>query len=77
MPVERTHLLRSLTPLYLGRVASFVMETETMISSEVEDRIEQLCLAFEAAKPYLLERWDSVGKSQTAPAQPAPVEVRT
>jgi AcrR family transcriptional regulator len=78
MPVERTHLLRSLTPLYLGRVASFVMETETMISSEVEDRIEQLCLAFEAAKPYLLARWNSVGKSRgTAPAQPAPVEVRS
>lgn len=56
-PMERTHLLRSLTPLYLGRVASFVIETESVLSSEVEDRIEQLCLAFEAEKPYLLARW--------------------
>lgn len=76
MPVERAHLLRSLTPLYLGRVASFVMETETMISSEVEDRIEQLCLAFEAARPYLAARWAATGKAVEAPAQPAPVEVK-
>ncbi len=77
LPVERGHLLRSLTPLYLGRVASFVMETENMISAEVEERIEQLCLAFEAAKPYLVARWDSAAKAPLAAAQPAPVEVKT
>ncbi|MCS7314227.1 MAG: cell wall biosynthesis glycosyltransferase [Bryobacterales bacterium] len=77
MPVERGHLLRSLTPLYLGRVASFVMETESMISAEVEERIEQLCLAFEAAKPYLVARWDSAAQAPVASARPAPVEVKT
>ncbi len=76
LPVERGHLLRSLTPLYLGRVASFVLETEHMISAEVEERIEQLCLAFEAAKPYLVARWDSAVGTPVPHAQPAPVEVR-
>jgi len=76
MPVERGHLLRSLTPLYLGRVASFVMETEPLVSAEVEDRIEQLCLAFEAAKPYLTARWDAVGAAAAPAVQGAPVEVK-
>ncbi|MGC8793814.1 MAG: glycosyltransferase [Bryobacteraceae bacterium] len=77
LPVERGHLLRALTPLYLGRVASFVMETEPMISAEVEDRIEQLCLAFEAGKPYLVARWEAGAKAGPVRPQPAPAEVRT
>lgn len=56
-PIERGLILRSLTPLYLGRVASFVLETETLVADEVESRIEQLCQTFEALKPYLVARW--------------------
>jgi glucosylglycerate synthase len=56
--LSRSQILGSLTPLYLGRVASFVLDTETLVASQVEDRIEQLCLRFEALKPYLIERWD-------------------
>ncbi|MCW5978207.1 MAG: cell wall biosynthesis glycosyltransferase [Bryobacteraceae bacterium] len=56
--IAPNHLLRSVTPLYLARVASFVQETETMGSAEVEARIEELCLAFEEAKPYLIAHWD-------------------
>ena len=59
--LERGHLLRSLTPLYLARVASFVIETKDMFAGEVEDRIESLCLAFEAAKPALVEQWNHPG----------------
>jgi hypothetical protein len=59
------HLLKSITPLYLARVASFVVETRDMVSAEVEDRIEQLCLAFEARKPYLVSHWTGEGASQT------------
>ena len=55
--VGRGHLLRSLTPLYLARVASFVYETREMLPAAVEERIEALCLRFEAEKPYLLERY--------------------
>jgi glycosyltransferase involved in cell wall biosynthesis len=50
-------LMSSFTPLYLGRVASFVIETEPLGATEVEQRIEELCLTFEALKPYLVERW--------------------
>jgi hypothetical protein len=56
-PVERGHLLRSLTPLYLGRVASFVHQTRLLGSDEVESRIERLCLSFERMKPDLIRRW--------------------
>jgi glycosyltransferase involved in cell wall biosynthesis len=55
--LSRGLLLRSLTPLYLARVASFVHETEHLVASEVEDRIEQLCQTFEDFKPDLIARW--------------------
>ena len=67
-PLERHHLLRSLTPLYLGRLASFVQETELLISAEVEERIENLCLCFERAKPHLLAQWRGVPEAAAAPA---------
>jgi glycosyltransferase involved in cell wall biosynthesis len=55
--MNREHLLRSLTPLYLGRTASFVNETKDADASQVEDVIEGLCLEYETKKPYLVERW--------------------
>ncbi len=51
-------ILRSLTPLYLARVASFVRETETLVAAEVEEKIEQLCLTFEHLKPHLIAEWN-------------------
>jgi hypothetical protein len=57
-PLYRGQILRSLTPLYLARVASFVIETEALVAGEVEERIERLCLVFEQSKPYLLSRWE-------------------
>jgi len=56
-PVMQSQLLGSLTPLYLGRVASFVLETRTLTAAEVEERIESLCVAFESLKPYAAELW--------------------
>jgi glycosyltransferase involved in cell wall biosynthesis len=61
-PVERGHLLRSLTPLYLARVASFVNETREMDAGAVEERIEQLCRSFSAQKAYLVELWSGERK---------------
>ncbi len=55
------HLLGSLTPIYMGRVASFVLETKDSTAREVEEKIEQLCLLYEQAKPYLMERWREAG----------------
>lgn len=72
--LERGHLLRSLTPLYLARVASFVLETEEMFAGQVEDRIEGLCLSFENAKPYLEQCWRN---STTEAVNNNPVTIET
>ena len=55
--ISRDHLLRALTPLYLGWVASYAIEAEKMDARSTEHRIERLCAAFEAGKPYLVSRW--------------------
>lgn len=55
--MPRDHLLKALTPLYLGRTATFVLETQALTTAEAEVRIEALCRAFEEQKPYLTERW--------------------
>lgn len=55
--IHREHLLKSLTPLYLGRTASLVLETKDGGYDEVERTIEQGCGIFESMKPYLAERW--------------------
>jgi len=66
-PVERSHLLRSLTPLYLARVASFVIETKHLFAAEVEERIEKLCRCFEELKPYLTDLWLGKGAEDPRP----------
>ena len=55
--ISRDHLLRSLTPLYLGWVASYAFELETAGPSAAEERLEQLANTYEAAKHYLVSRW--------------------
>jgi glycosyltransferase involved in cell wall biosynthesis len=67
--LDREHLLQSLVPLYLGRTASFVLEVSESSALQVEERIEKLCLVFEAEKPYLAQLWDVPGKEK-AHAQP-------
>jgi glycosyltransferase involved in cell wall biosynthesis len=63
--ISRDHLLRALTPLYLGRTASFVLETPEASADDVEAILEGLCRDFETAKPYLVERWDSYPGGQS------------
>jgi hypothetical protein len=55
--MDREQLLRSLTPLYLGWVASWVNEVAHLGPAEADARVERLCAAFEAEKPYLISRW--------------------
>jgi hypothetical protein len=55
--MNRDHLLRAFTPLYLAWVASFATEMRTARAEEVEHRLEALCLTFESEKPYLISRW--------------------
>jgi glycosyltransferase involved in cell wall biosynthesis len=56
--INKEHLLKSLTPLYIGRTASFVMETWESNAAEVEEKIEQLCVSFEKEKDFLVKNWD-------------------
>jgi glycosyltransferase involved in cell wall biosynthesis len=55
--LPREHLIKSLTPLYLGRTASFVIEARDMDQSAAEAEIEKLCLEFEDLKEHLLHHW--------------------
>ena len=55
--LPRDHLLRALTPLYLGRVAAFVLETRVSSPSGANDALERVGLAFEAEKATLSARW--------------------
>jgi glycosyltransferase involved in cell wall biosynthesis len=56
--MSEEHILKSLTPLYLGKVASFVIETWESTAEEVEQRLEELCFTYEREKSYLKERWE-------------------
>ena len=55
--IDRQHLVKSLTPLYLGWVASFARQTENETAAQVEERIEKLCLIYEELKPPLISQW--------------------
>jgi hypothetical protein len=55
--LPRDHLLRSLTPLYTGWLASFVLQMRNASQAQVEARVDEVCLAFEAEKRYLISRW--------------------
>lgn len=55
--LPQDHLLRSLTPLYSGWMASFIVQTWNRGVEEVDRRLEAVCRAFETEKPYLISRW--------------------
>ena len=55
--VDREQLLQSLVPLFSGKTLSFVKKTERMSIQQAEEYIENECMIFEEAKPYLLNKW--------------------
>lgn len=55
--VPRDHLLRALTPLYLGRVAAFLLETRGVPPSRLPKCLDALGDAFEAERERLAARW--------------------
>ena len=63
--MSRIHILKSLTPLYLGRCVSFVNETVDSSAEEVEEKIEALCREFENQKIFLLANWDKGKKTKS------------
>jgi hypothetical protein len=59
---NRTQVVNLVTPLYLGRVASFVNETRKMTSSQAEELVEEQAQVFEDHKDYLMQVWDEKGQ---------------
>jgi hypothetical protein len=55
--INREHLLRAMTPLYLAWVASYALETKDTSPDGFHYYLERLALAYEKQKPYLLSRW--------------------
>jgi hypothetical protein len=55
--LPREHLLKALTPLYLGKTASFVLDTQGLTSAEAEHHVEALCQTFGKQKEYLVTQW--------------------
>ena len=58
--LNRTHVLKAMTPLYLGQTASFVVETQGLTTREAEEHTQRLGQVFEQYKPYLLDRWGPI-----------------
>lgn len=60
----RTQLVNLMTPLYLGRVASFINQTRKMTSSQAEEVVEEQAQFFEDQKDYLIQVWDAKDKER-------------
>lgn len=56
-PLNRGKLVDLMTPLYYGRVASFIRESWDMNSQEAEQLVEKQAQAFEDQKEYLIQIW--------------------
>jgi glycosyltransferase involved in cell wall biosynthesis len=57
-PHNRYKLLEIATPLYYGRVASFVNRTRKMDSVQAEEIVEAQAQAFEDKKDFLVQMWE-------------------
>jgi hypothetical protein len=55
--LNRDQMLRAMTPIYLGWVASYALELENASPEAVEQRLERLCVAYENTKSYFVSRW--------------------
>ena len=57
-PKDRAKLIDVISPLYNGRIASFVNETAAMKNLECEKVVEEQAEVFEREKGYLVQVWD-------------------
>jgi len=55
--VYRSHAAQSLAPLYLGRAASVILETQARPPAAMVQTAVRLGGMFEEDKPYLVDRW--------------------
>ena len=55
--MDSNHLLQAMTPLYLGWLASYILQVRDAGTPEVEQYVETLCRNFETQKGYFIARW--------------------
>ena len=55
--VHRDHLLRSLTPLYLGRTAAFVLAPGAASAAASQAQLDAVGGGLRATEAYLVEHW--------------------
>ncbi len=55
--IERTSLLKTMVPLYLGKVASFVYRTLYSSAPQAEESVGAIVRSFVQQKPYLEQLW--------------------
>lgn len=60
---DRYKLIDVMTPLYYGKVASFVIQTKDMSTSQAEEIIDKEAMVFETLKSYLLKKWEGKHES--------------
>lgn len=58
--MSHEHLTQALVPLYLGRTASFFAEIASADEAAHRGRLAALEHAYEALRPYLVERWNAL-----------------
>lgn len=59
--IARDQLLSSLTPLYLGRVASFILENKDRSDEEAEEQIQLLARTFRSLRSDFVAAWRTEG----------------
>jgi hypothetical protein len=64
LPVHRMKMHTMMTPLILGRVASFITRTREMDSVGAEAVVEEQAETFERLKLYLVGRWQEGGDNE-------------
>jgi hypothetical protein len=57
--MNQDHLLQALTPLYRGRVSSFLRENRGADREHLRSQREALQIEYERKKPYLIECWQA------------------
>src|SRR5205823_11272898 len=55
--INRDQMLRAMTPIYLGWVASYAIELENASREDVVARLESLGAADESNNSYFVSRW--------------------
>lgn len=55
--IPRDQLVSSLTPLYLGRVASFILENKDRSDDDAEEQIQQLARTFRSLRSDFVAAW--------------------